>query len=102
MVTESQFRPRCNLVSHFCSWQLFCMCIKMNDLNLQTLIIKPAYKERHLAAESLWTVLQIKFIVEEDEALHTYVAEGRKESVLESQVGNLTTFTSSREMLDVK
>ncbi|MFC7526973.1 DUF2683 family protein [Parapedobacter sp. GCM10030251] len=102
MVSESQFRNRCNLVSHFCSWQLFRIFTKKNGPNMQTLIVQPENKEQLLAVESVLKLLKINFVVEEDEALPTYVADGTKESMLEAQAGKLTPFTSIREMLDVK
>src|SRR3546814_4712724 len=89
MVSESQFRNRCNLVSHFCSWQLFRIFTKMNGPNMQTLIVQPENKEQLLAVESVLKLLKINFVVEEDEALPTYVADGTRSEEHTSELQSL-------------
>lgn len=69
---------------------------------MQTLIVRPENKEQLHAVESVLKLLNVNFVIEQDEVLPDYVVEGAKESIREAQAGKLSSFTSVQAMLDAK
>lgn len=69
---------------------------------MQTLIVQPQNEEQLNAVESVLKLLNINFVVKEDEALPTYVVEEVRESMQEAERGNLTRFTTIKDMLDLE
>lgn len=68
---------------------------------MKTLIVQPKNEEQLNAIESVLKLLNINFI-EKEEELPPYVVTGVKASVKEAQAGELTVFTTVREMLDLE
>ena len=68
---------------------------------MQTLIIQPQNEEQFTAVESILKLLNINFTVEDDRDLPPYVIEGGTESFRQAQEGQLSRFTTIKEMLDL-
>lgn len=69
---------------------------------MHTLIVQPQNEEQLNAVESVLKLLNINFVVEEDETLPNYVVEGVRESMREAERGDLTRFTTIKDMLDLE